>query len=717
MRPRSALFVALLSGVLAASALPAVAGSGLAPKSPASENKAELTRSTDAQRPTEILVKYRSSSKAAEARSRVDAKLVKRLPSVALEVLEPARSLDQAIATLEADPNVLYAEPNYLYQAASIAPNDPHYKALWGLAKIRMPEAWTATQGSKGVTVAVVDSGIALGHPDLAPSIWNNPRETGGGKESNGLDDDGNGYADDWRGWDWVNDDNKPADSHGHGSHVAGTIGANGNDSFGMVGVNWTTSLMPLRVLDPTGMGTSGDIAAAFTYAGRSGVDVVNASLGGSGQSTAILEAINNYPNTLFVVAAGNQGTNNDLEPQYPCNYPSPNVICVAASDKDDNLAAFSNYGPTSVDLAAPGVSILSAAPASSQPFIDSFETDIAGRWVSGGTNNLWSRGIDPQGGYLSDSVGINYLDNTDSWIATAEPFSLAGQNDCKLHFAGRLELESGNDALLVEMSRDQQSWTKVGGWTGTSNGAWNSVTDNIGAFDGAASAYLRFRLKTNSSITGQGADLDDVRVRCLSDSYVGNEFITASGTSMAAPHVSGVAALLKAAVPDATVSQLVTSILSGTQTTTGLTGRVATSGRLDAVAALEKLTGSALVQPEPSPEPSPEPEPSPTLEPEPTEAVTVEHVRKVTLKLRGSLYASGRVSVESGYETCAAGVTIKVKRNRKTIKKTTTLGDGSYRVRIPNRRGRYIVQAPELRIAEVPEQVCLAARSPKRVR
>ncbi len=704
------------------SALPAAAGSGRDAQIPAQANQPELSRTTDESlEPTEILVKYRSSSKAAQARARVNAKLVERLPGPALEVLKPAGSLEAAIAALEADPNVVYAEPNYLYKAASVIPNDPNYKMLWAMDKIRMPEAWTATQGSKAVTVAVVDSGMALGHPDLGPAVWRNPGESGSGKESNGIDDDGNGFVDDYRGWDWVGDDNKPADSHGHGSHVAGTVGANGNDGYGIVGVNWRTSLVPLRTLDATGIGNTGDISAAFTYAGRAGIDIVNASLGGSGQSTAVLESITNFPNTLFVVAPGNSGSNNDLEPQYPCNYNLANLICVAASDTGDNLASFSNYGPTSVDLAAPGVSIVSTAPATSQPFTESFETDISSRWNSGGANNLWTRGIDTQGGYLSDSLGVEYLNDTDSWIATTNAFSLKDQSDCKLHFGALVDLETNRDALHVEMSRDAQSWTNVGSWTGSTGGSWKTATDDVSAFDGATSAYLRFRLNTNSTVTAPGADLDDVRVRCLSDVYAGNEFMSASGTSMAAPHVAGVAALLKAAVPDASVGQIVSAILSGTQTTAGLTGKVVTSGRLDAASAIEKLTGTALSQPEPEPTASPSPEPEPTASPSPEpELLAASHERKVSLRLKArKVYGRIRlVDTETGHPGCIANAVVKIKRNGKTIKKLTTSDLGVYSGRIRKQRGRYKAIAPQFDVPDaLPAQTCLKAKSPLRTR
>jgi len=326
--------------------------------------------------PDELLVRYRpgvEGKERAETRAAVGATLERTMPEPALELVELAGStpMEAAMNELEADPDVLYAEPNYL-RSASAVPDDELFGTLWALenggqlvagragpsdADIDASEAWDVVTGESGVTVAVVDSGVAYDHPDLAANVWANARESSG---SPGVDDDGNGRVDDVRGWDFVDRDNDPSDANGHGTHVAGTIGARGNDGRGVSGVSWRVSLLPVRVLRPDGSGSVSDAIAGYWYAVRAGARVINVSLGGSGLSRAEADAIAGARDTLFVVAAGNDGTDNDAVPKYPCNHPAANIVCVAATGRDDALAGFSNFGAASVDLAAPGEDIVS---------------------------------------------------------------------------------------------------------------------------------------------------------------------------------------------------------------------------------------------------------------------------------------------------------------------------------------------------------------------
>jgi subtilisin family serine protease len=307
-----------------------------------------------ASNPAELLVRFEPGAAQQRALAAVGATLVERLSAKGLVRVRLAAGASAAEAerTLERRSDVVRAEPNRTYQLFETTPNDPDWLELWGLPAIKAPLAWDVTTGSDAVTVAVVDSGVDYNHPDLVDNMWTNPSEA-----MDGLDNDGNGLIDDVRGWDYYAGDAAPLDELDHGTHVAGTIGARGHNLQGVVGVNWRVKLLPLRVGHQTLSGAA--IVNSFRYACAKGARVVNGSFGG-GYSEEIHQAIAECPNTLFVFAAGNSSRNNDIFPTHPCGDPSPNVICVAASQLGDTLAVFSNYGVTSVDLAAPGADILS---------------------------------------------------------------------------------------------------------------------------------------------------------------------------------------------------------------------------------------------------------------------------------------------------------------------------------------------------------------------
>jgi len=271
------------------------------------------------------------------------------------------RDPQQILKELNADPEVEFAEPEHIYTTNQL-PNDPYlsstgtwgqtYQDLWGLYKINAPTAWNTTLGD-GVIVAVVDTGIDYNHPDIAANIWINKGEI----PNNGIDDDHNGYIDDVRGWDFTSNTNDPIDHFGHGTHVAGTIAAVGNNGIGVIGIAWHAQVMAVKGLSDFGFGDDTTLAPAITYAANNGADVINASWGGQGSSQTIEDAIK-YAYSLgviFVAAAGN--SSQDALNFFPAN--SPEAITVSASDSSDALAYFSNFG-SKVDVAAPGVDILS---------------------------------------------------------------------------------------------------------------------------------------------------------------------------------------------------------------------------------------------------------------------------------------------------------------------------------------------------------------------
>ncbi len=290
-----------------------------------------------------------------------------------------------------ADDDIEYAEPNYIYRTF-VTPNDPRFSELYGMTIIDGPAAWDVQTGSKSVIVGVIDTGVDYEHEDLENNMWTNPGESGSGKENNGVDDDGNGFVDDFRGWDFINDDNNPFDDNQHGTHVSGSVGAEGNNSRGVVGVNWNVSIMALKFLGADGSGTTDDAVSAIIYATNMGAKVLSNSWGGGGRSQALEDAIKyaNDHGVLFIAAAGNESSDNDRFATYPANYQVANVVSVAASTSGDGLASFSNYGRRTVHLAAPGNNILSTVP--NDRYARLSGTSMATPHVSGAMALVWAQ-------------------------------------------------------------------------------------------------------------------------------------------------------------------------------------------------------------------------------------------------------------------------------------------------------------------------------------
>ncbi|QXO95517.1 S8 family serine peptidase [Methanospirillum purgamenti] len=346
-------------------------------------------------------------------------------------------SLENAMAAYKANPDVLYVEPDYKislspienvqktvpiqsFQASgSSYPNDPGYSNLWGLqntgqapfygtpgADMKAPLAWTKTTGSSGVTVAVIDTGVDYSHPDLAANIWQNS-----GESINGVDDDGNGYIDDVRGWNFVSKNNDPMDDNGHGTHCAGTIAAVGNNGIGIAGVTWKTKIMPLKFLDSRGSGYTSDAISAILYANKMGVPIISNSWSGTGYSQSLKDAID-ASQAVIICAAGNSGGSSEINPIYPAAYTSSNIISVAATNYHDALASFSNYGASSVDLAAPGVSIYSTTKSGGYSYLNG--TSMAAPYVTGVAALLKSQSPSLTGAQIKSKI-LGSCDNLPS--------------------------------------------------------------------------------------------------------------------------------------------------------------------------------------------------------------------------------------------------------------------------------------------------------------
>lgn len=545
--------------------------------------------------PGELLVRFKPQVASEQVSSvlgaqgaEVQAKLPA-VPGLRLVDLPADTSVPKGVADLEQSPQVLYAEPNYRRRLFA-GPGDPLFAQQWALqnggqsvfgvrglsgADEDAAGAWQTQTGSAAVTVAMADTGMALGHPDLRGNLWTNPGEIPG----NAVDDDANGFRDDVHGWDFAGNDADPSDSidadQGHGSRIAGIIGAEGANGIGVAGVNWDVSLMPVR----TPLSVAGEVAG-FTYAAANGARVLNYSAGSSQPSASEQAAINGAPNLLFVVAAGNEKSNNDASPVYPCSYPAANVVCVASTGQRDGLSSFSNFGPTSVDLAAPGENILSTFPAGgfSDVLRDSFgQRPLAARWKAGGEGRKWRLTRRLHRGFsVADSPRGRYLNQTNSWIRS-RPIDLSVQRACALGFFIKVNTDSGKDRLVVEASRRGKRYRHLRSYSGKRRGFRFIFLPR--SFDGKAAVRLRFRLRTDEKGRGDGAYVDNVELGCQATA---DTYAYADGTSFSAPQVAGAAGLVLAQHPGFSTAQLRSALLAGVDSLPGLSGKVATGGRLD---------------------------------------------------------------------------------------------------------------------------------------
>ncbi|HEX5145892.1 MAG TPA: S8 family serine peptidase, partial [Conexibacter sp.] len=658
--------------------------------------------------PDRLIVEFEPSATSGdrgEGRTDAGTTLVRTLGARRFQLVRPqaGQPLGDALAALRADPSVKAVQRDGWSTPQSI-PDDPLFGQEWGLLNdglgvggfvgavagddIDVTPAWDRTVGSPSVVVADIDTGYRFAHADLGPVAWTNPGEGG---VANGRDDDGDGIVDDLHGADFVGSsadapaiDGDPTDDDlidgGHGVHTAGTIGAAGNNGVGVTGVAQDVRIMPLRVCShsPSDNAVECPYSAeveAINYAGAHGARVANMSLGGTSPAPTVRDAMAENPNVLFAIAAGNDAEDDDsaASAHYPCVYdPSTsgipgavdNVICVAATDQADELASFSDWGASTVDLGAPGTETLSTFPQSSY-FSDDFEAgDFASRWsaTSGGGFRLsqeaplTSRGI-------TDSPGAAPPASTTT-ASTSPAFAVpADAGDCTL--SGDWTFSKGSGSVSFTLLRDGSPFRTLTVSVATGDGPFEA--DALTGLDGASVQIELTYTSDSTPSANEGVWLDDVDLSCINpvSSTTGYAFL--QGTSMATPHVSGAAALLFSLDPSASVTAVRSALLSSVDPDPALAGITTTGGRLDVAAAMDALVpisgappASSPTAPPASPQP---PHPAVTQPSGHASPAATASRRCVVPKLARKTLAEAKVAL--GRAHCALGRVTKPRRPR----------------------------------------------------
>ena len=597
----------------------------------------------------EVIVKFKKNIRASQIQAAIstsDIHIANSFPILSRAKASPYMlvkskklSTQALLKQFKADPNVAYVEPNYLYHTQEV-PNDPKFDQLWGLlntgqsvsgtagtagADIKAAEAWDVSTGSSNVVIAVIDTGVDYLHEDLKANMWENPHEIPG----NGIDDDNNSYVDDVYGIDAANNTGDPmdliAEEGGHGTHVAGTIAATGNNGKGIAGVSWHTRIMALKFLSSNG-GTTEDAIECLEYVieqKQKGVNIVatNNSWGGGGFSQALHDTIKATTDLgiLFIAAAGNKENDNDANAYYPASYDLDGIITVAATDQDDVLITKenhyygSNYGATSVDLAAPGINIFSSTPRQHMPkssdiFFDDMENGLE-NWVTGGTNNHWTISdnqeifdntqfpVPSPTHFLSDSAGGVYDNNTDAWILLKSSLDLSSYttgDHIYVAFGSAMDIEASYDHATVEVSGDNsQHWTTLFDCSGY--GYYWQITYAFEIPDSVKTSQftLRFHITTDDSVQHYGWLIDNVGIGTGVDSLYGYK----GGTSMATPHVTGAAAVLASLFTNDDMATRKSRIMDSVDLLESLNGKVLSGGRLNLKKAID--TGAATICPD----------------------------------------------------------------------------------------------------------------------
>jgi subtilisin family serine protease len=618
----------------------------------------------------ELIVKFKKGVNSEAVLSKYGLQTKKKIKSMGISLvkLKKNQTVKGLMGTLSKDPNVLAVQPNYKYYPHSM-PNDPYVQELWGLhnigqsingvkgkadVDINAPEAWELVKNKtlNEVVVAVIDTGVDINHPDLKDRIWVNEAEKNGDP---GVDDDENGYIDDIHGWDFYNDDNTvfdPEDGDEHGTHVAGTIAASMNNEIGVAGIAPNAKIMPLKFLGPDG-GYTFDAIEAIEYAKKMGVKISNNSWGGYGgyDGDALEQAIENS-GMLFIAAAGNETNNNDSNPAYPASYNSANIFSVAAVDNLGRLADFSNFGKTSVDIAAPGVDILSTVPSRSItiPRLGAASETDAGNYkaifngfgfeymedeaerkdafskamsfleASTSSKILLVDDDESDAGlpsYLSiyknllSSLGYKYTTLSVSQKDDGPSLNVLNQYDIVIWFTGDgwgpdddYALTSADESNLVQYLENNGKLLLSGQdaiWGNESSELvvdklgieWVGETFSIDVFGVESTIYAGKEYQVKPAefadyIVSLNPEITKINLEYPEQTINFNEYEYFSGTSMATPHVTGAAALLMGIKSNSTPAQIIDTLKATGKPLTSLANKTVSGKMVDIKRALE---------------------------------------------------------------------------------------------------------------------------------
>jgi len=582
----------------------------------------------------EILVKYKNnkinldttSGRAAALNFSSSKSLEKkedlRKANISVLKIKDSKTVEEKIAELKNDPNIEYVEPNYRRYPTAIDSNDTYKNLLWGLdntgqsvngvsgtsdADIDAPEAWTINEGTNAsIIVAVIDSGVAYNHPDLIANMWNGSSC----KDEYGVAIVGGCN----HGYDYADGDNTPLPTtSSHGTHIAGTIAAEKNNNLGIIGVAPQAKIMAIKF--------GYDIASelkAIDFSIQNGAKVINASFGGADFSQSEYDAINRFKTAggIFVAAAGNSSADNDGGVHsYPSDYDLDNIISVAAMDQNDNLALWSSYGAISVDVGAPGTNIYSTV-ADSDLLFETFEgitpPNIPSGWVKTDYWGTYDTGVTGWDNVLYGDVShMPYIQTANS-VITSPTYNLSNVSGAKIDFWTKCDTEydteNWTDYMSLEISNDGANFTELGKWDEAMLDYYNGdpIDDSGGAvyhfqdiiitsqyFTSAFQFRLRWVANGNTDTGGgDGCLVDDIKIIKYSDgSDEQYDYGYMQGTSMATPHVVGLAGLIWGYKPDLTYSEVKNTILTTGNDLSSLAGKTVSGKRINAFNALDSIT------------------------------------------------------------------------------------------------------------------------------